>query len=92
MAYKATQDPRTDVRERSYLPELIRGLAITTRHFLRNLFDGLVALRWELFEKSCGLFPSKFFQMVEVWDRVPLILQGVKHLIVYLGSKNLLRH
>src|SRR5690349_4367030 len=38
MAYKATQDPRTDVRERSYLPELIRGLAITTRHFLRNLF------------------------------------------------------
>ncbi|MGZ3460405.1 MAG: NuoI/complex I 23 kDa subunit family protein [Archangium sp.] len=38
MAYKATQDPRTDIRERSYLPELIRGLAITTRHFLRNLF------------------------------------------------------
>jgi NADH-quinone oxidoreductase subunit I len=38
MAYKATQDPRTDIRERAYLPELIRGLAITTRHFLRNLF------------------------------------------------------
>jgi NADH-quinone oxidoreductase subunit I len=38
MAYKATQDPRTDVRERTYLPELIRGLAITTRHFIRNLF------------------------------------------------------
>jgi NADH-quinone oxidoreductase subunit I len=38
MAYKATQDPRTDIRERSYLPELIKGLAITTRHFLRNLF------------------------------------------------------
>ena len=38
MAYKATQDPRTDPRERAYLPELIRGLAITTRHFLRNLF------------------------------------------------------
>ncbi len=38
MAYKATQEPRTDIRERSYIPELLRGLAITTRHFLRNLF------------------------------------------------------
>ena len=38
MAYKATQDPRTDIRERLYLPELLRGLAITTRHFFRNLF------------------------------------------------------
>jgi NADH-quinone oxidoreductase subunit I len=26
-----------DVRERSYLPELLKGLALTTRHFLRNL-------------------------------------------------------
>jgi NADH-quinone oxidoreductase subunit I len=38
MAYKATQDPQKDIRERLYLPELLRGLAITTRHFLRNLF------------------------------------------------------
>ena len=38
MAYKASLDPREDIRERAYLPELIRGLAITTRHFLRNLF------------------------------------------------------
>ncbi|MFL5351599.1 NuoI/complex I 23 kDa subunit family protein [Archangium sp.] len=38
MAYNATQEPRTDIRERSYIPELIKGLAITTRHFLRNLF------------------------------------------------------
>ncbi len=38
MAYKASQEPRTDIRERAYLPELLRGLAITTRHFLRNLF------------------------------------------------------
>src|SRR5690349_10709709 len=38
MAYNASQDPRTDVRERTYLPELLRGLAITTRHFIRNLF------------------------------------------------------
>jgi NADH-quinone oxidoreductase subunit I len=29
---------KTDVRERSYLPELLKGLAITSRHFLRNLF------------------------------------------------------
>ena len=27
-----------DVRERSYVPELLKGIAITTRHFLRNLF------------------------------------------------------
>lgn len=26
-----------DLRERSYLPELIKGIAVTTRHFLRNL-------------------------------------------------------
>ncbi|XXF75758.1 NADH-quinone oxidoreductase subunit I [Myxococcaceae bacterium GXIMD 01537] len=38
MAYNASHDPREDIRERSYLPELLRGLAITTRHFLRNLF------------------------------------------------------
>jgi NADH-quinone oxidoreductase subunit I len=30
------QEP--NLRERLYLPELLRGLAITTRHFLRNLF------------------------------------------------------
>lgn len=38
MAYKPVEKPIDDVRERAYLPELIRGLAITTRHFLRNLF------------------------------------------------------
>src|SRR4051812_35676470 len=38
MAYDASQDPHTDVRERIYIPELLRGLAITTTHFLRNLF------------------------------------------------------
>jgi len=41
MAYiKASKNPSGDLRERLYLPELIRGLAITTRHFLRNLFVG----------------------------------------------------
>ena len=39
MAYKATKNPTTDLRERLYIPELLRGLAITTRHFLRNLFN-----------------------------------------------------
>src|SRR5512140_692588 len=39
MAYVASpQNPEQDLRERTYLPELIRGLAVTTKHFLRNLF------------------------------------------------------
>ena len=38
MAFNASQDPRTDIRERMYIPELLRGLAITTRHFFRNMF------------------------------------------------------
>jgi NADH-quinone oxidoreductase subunit I len=38
MAYQASQDPTQDIRERAFLPELLRGLAVTTRHFLRNLF------------------------------------------------------
>ena len=38
MAYDANRDPRRDVRERLFVPELLRGLAVTTRHFLRNLF------------------------------------------------------
>lgn len=38
MAYQASNDPREDVRERLYVPELLRGLAITARHFWRNLF------------------------------------------------------
>jgi NADH-quinone oxidoreductase subunit I len=38
MAYNASKDPREDIRERSYLPELLKGLGITARHFFRNLF------------------------------------------------------
>lgn len=38
MAYKATKTPERDLHERLYLPELVRGLVVTTRHFLRNLF------------------------------------------------------
>ncbi len=41
-AHHAVQEKREliekDVRERAYLPELLKGLAITTTHFLRNLF------------------------------------------------------
>jgi NADH-quinone oxidoreductase subunit I len=28
----------SDIRERTYVPELIKGIAVTTKHFLRNLF------------------------------------------------------
>jgi len=38
MAYDASQKPEQDVRERIYLPELLKRLAVTTKHFLRNLF------------------------------------------------------
>ena len=29
---------QADVRERTYVPEILKGIAITTKHFLRNLF------------------------------------------------------
>jgi len=35
--YKATKDPTTDIRERTFVPELVHGLAITISHFMRNL-------------------------------------------------------
>src|SRR5512136_1370805 len=38
MAYQVPQTRPMTLTERIYLPELIRGLAITTRHFLKNLF------------------------------------------------------
>lgn len=28
-----------DIRERTYVPEILKGIAITTKHFLRNLFS-----------------------------------------------------
>lgn len=36
--YKASKDPTKDLRERLYVPELLKGLGITARHFFRNLF------------------------------------------------------
>ncbi|PZR13888.1 MAG: NADH-quinone oxidoreductase subunit I [Archangium gephyra] len=33
-----TQLVHPDVRERSYVPEILKGIAVTTRHFLRNLW------------------------------------------------------
>ena len=38
MAYNASKDPSTDIRTRMYVPELLKGLGITARHFWRNLF------------------------------------------------------
>lgn len=38
MAYQVSHDPNDDVRARSFIPELLKGLAVSTRHFLRNLF------------------------------------------------------
>lgn len=38
MAYNASRDPREDIRERMYVPTLLKGLAISARHFFRNLF------------------------------------------------------
>ena len=31
------QELKADVRERMYVPEILKGIAITTKHFLRNL-------------------------------------------------------
>lgn len=38
MPYAVPENRPPTLRERIYLPELVRGLVITTRHFLRNLF------------------------------------------------------
>jgi len=38
LAYRVPNNRDLNLRERAYLPELIRGLGITARHFLRNLF------------------------------------------------------
>ncbi len=38
MPYSLPQDKPVTFRERIYLPEVLRGLAVVTRHFLRNAF------------------------------------------------------
>ncbi len=38
MPYSLPQDKPVTFRERIYLPEVLRGLALVTRHFLRNAF------------------------------------------------------
>ncbi len=35
---KDTELVKPDVRERSYVPEILKGIAVTTKHFLRNLW------------------------------------------------------
>lgn len=38
MPYSLPQDKPVTFRERIYVPEVLRGLAVVTRHFLRNVF------------------------------------------------------
>jgi NADH-quinone oxidoreductase subunit I len=38
MPYSLPQDKPVSFRERIYVPEVLRGLAVVTRHFLRNVF------------------------------------------------------
>ena len=38
MAYQASKDPTTEIRERLFLPEIAKGLAVTAKQFFRNLF------------------------------------------------------
>ena len=38
MAYKVPESSQMTPSERLYLPELIRGVVLTARHFLRNIF------------------------------------------------------
>lgn len=38
--YQVPESQPETLREKIYLPELIKGLAVTTRHFLANLFRG----------------------------------------------------
>ena len=38
MPYALPQDKPVTFRERIYVPEVLRGLAVVTRHFLRNVF------------------------------------------------------
>ena len=35
---ETVETPELDTRERAYVREVVRGLAVTTRHFFRNLF------------------------------------------------------
>ena len=53
-------------------------------NFFCNLLDGLIALLWELFEKSWGLFSSGLFKLIEVWNGVPFVLRGDKYSIVFI--------
>ncbi|HLT32042.1 MAG TPA: 4Fe-4S dicluster domain-containing protein [Myxococcaceae bacterium] len=38
MAYQASRDPSSEIRVRTYLPDLAKGLAVTAKLFFRNLF------------------------------------------------------
>ena len=53
-------------------------------NFFCNLLEGLIALLWEFFEKSWGLFSSGLFKLVKVWNGVPFVLRGDKYSIVFI--------
>lgn len=38
MAYQVPQQPTMNVTERMFVPEMVRGMVITARHFFRNIF------------------------------------------------------
>jgi len=38
VAYRIPQDSRMTAEERAYIPEVVRGLAVTAKHFFQNIF------------------------------------------------------
>lgn len=59
-----------DVRERVYVPELLRGLAVTTRHFLRNLF-GKRDTNWDVVDRKGLSHVSTVFYPEEKYEYPP---------------------
>ena len=75
MAYKASKNPTQDLRERLYVPELLKGLAITTRHFLRNLF-GTIDSNLEVVDRK----GSSLVSTVQYPEEKPIYPEGYRGL------------
>ena len=75
MAYRASKDPTKDIRERLFVPELLKGLAITTRHFLRNLF-GTVDRNVEVIDRK----GSSLVTTVQYPEEKPIYPEGYRGL------------
>ena len=58
MAIKASRNPTEDIRERMYLPELLKGLSVTTKHFFKNLFWARDTNREVLDRKGMSYVPT----------------------------------